>query len=90
MLRIVACAKSGKVDLVFKDNDGVYMAAEVKHIADQETVGQILKQSNGMKDKLGVTAVRKAIVALGVSDNVREACQDAGVELYLISSDRLA
>ena len=82
--------KSGIVDLVFNDNDGVYMAVEVKHIADQETVGQILKQSNGMKDKLGLTTVRKVIVALGISGSVREACKDAGIELYLISADRLA
>ena len=39
--------KSGTVDLVFKDRDGVHVAVEVKHIADQGTVGQILKQSNG-------------------------------------------
>lgn len=80
--------KSGIVDLVFKDGEGVHVAVEVKHIADQETVGQILKQSNGMKDKLGLTAVRKVIVALGISGSVREACQDAGVELYLISANR--
>ena len=82
--------KSGTVDLVFKDRDGVHVAVEVKHIADQETVGQILKQSNGMKDKLGLTTVRKVIVALGISGSVREACQDAGVELYLISTNKQA
>ena len=80
--------KSGTVDLVFKDREGVHVAVEVKHIADQETVGQILKQSNGMKDKLGVTTIRKVIVALGISGSVPEACRDAGVELYLISTDR--
>ncbi len=82
--------KSGVVDLVFKDGDGGHVAVEVKHIADQETVGQILKQSNGMKDKLGLTTVRKVIVALGISGSVREACHDAGIELYIISADRLA
>lgn len=82
--------KSGTVDLVFKDRDGVHVVVEVKHIADQETVGQILKQSNGMKAKLGLAAVRKVIVALGVSGSVREACQDAGVELYLVSANRQA
>jgi len=66
------------------------VAVEVKHIADQETVGQILKQSNGMKDKLGLITVRKVIVALGISGSVREACQDAGVELYLISTNKQA
>ncbi len=82
--------KSGIIDLVFKGHDGVHVAVEVKHIADQATVGQISKQSSGLKDKLGLTAIRKVIVALGTSGSVREACQDAGVELYLVSTDRLA
>ena len=66
------------------------MAVEVKETADQETVGQVLKQSSGMKDKLGSATVRKAILALRTSGKVREACRDAGVELYLISAERLA
>ena len=43
-----------------------------------------------MKDKLGLTTVRKVIVALETSGSVREACIDAGVELYLISTVKLA
>ena len=82
--------KSGTIDLVFKSHDGVHVAVEVKHVADQETVGQISKQSTGLKDKLGLTAARKVIVALGTSGSVREACQEAGVELYLISTVKLA
>ena len=80
---------SGIIDLVFKDTDGIHIAVEVKDTADQETVGQLLKQSNGMKDKLGLTTMRKAIVALRTSGKVREACQDAGIELYLVSVERL-
>ncbi len=37
---------------------------EVKENADQETVGQVLKQSNGFKDMTGSAMVRKALVAL--------------------------
>ncbi len=81
---------SGIIDLVFKDPDGLYMVVEVKDTADQETVGQVLKQSNGMKNKLGLTRTRNAIVALRISGNVRDACQAAGIELYLIAANRQA
>ncbi len=81
---------SGVVDLVFKDSSGVYMIVEVKDTADQETVGQVLKQSNGMKNRLGLTRARNAIVALGTSGNVQDACQAAGVELYLITAKKQA
>ncbi len=81
---------SGVVDLVFKDSGGLYMLVEVKETADQETVGQVLKQSNGMKSKLGLTSMRKAIVALRTSGNVPDACKAAGVELYLVEAKRQA
>ena len=77
---------SGVIDLVFEDSKGLYLIIEVKETADQETVGQILKQSNGMKNKLGLTRMRSAIVALGTSGNVQHACQAAGIELYLITA----
>ncbi len=50
---------SGVVDIVFKDPDGTHILVEVKDTADQETVGQVLKQSNGMKSKLGINAMRQ-------------------------------
>jgi len=80
---------SGIADLVFKDSNGLYMIVEVKDTADQDAVGQILKQSNGMKNQLGLTKIRTAIVALRTSGNVLDACQAAGVELYLISATKL-
>ena len=80
---------SGVVDVVLTDKSGAHMAVEVKETADQETVGQVLKQSSGMKDKLGSATVRKTILALRTSGKVREACRDAGVELYLISAEKL-
>jgi RecB family endonuclease NucS len=79
---------SGVIDLIFKDRESVLLAVEVKEEANQETVGQILKQSNGLKDKLGSSSFRRAIVALRTSGNVRAACKDAGVELYLLTADR--
>jgi len=79
---------SGVIDLIFKDKDGVLLAVEVKNVADQETVGQVLKQSNGLRDKLGSSTFRRAIVALRTSGNVRAACKDAGVELYLLAADK--
>ncbi len=79
---------SGVIDLIFKDRDGVLLAVEVKNVADQETVGQVMKQSSGLKDKLGSSSFRRAIVALRTSGNVRAACKDAGVELYLLAADR--
>ncbi len=81
---------SGVVDLVFKDSTGLYMIVEVKDTADQEAVGQVLKQSNGMKNKLGLTRTRNAIVALGTSGNVQHACHAADVELYLITAKKEA
>jgi hypothetical protein len=77
---------SGVADLVFKDSSGLYMNVEVKETANQETVGQTLKQSSGLKDKLGLPKMRSAIVALGTSGNVQRACREAGVELYLVST----
>ncbi len=79
---------SGVIDLIFKDKDGALLAVEVKNVADQETVGQVLKQSNGLKDKLGLSSFRRAIVAVRTSGNVRAACKDAGVELYLLTADK--
>ncbi len=79
---------SGVADLVFKDSNGFYMLVEVKETADQETVGQVLKQSNGMRSKLGLTRMRNAIVALRISGNVPDACKAAGVELYLIEAKK--
>ncbi len=76
---------TGVIDLVFKDGDEVSLAGGVKEIADQEAVGQPLKQTNGMKDKLDLTSLRKAIVALRTSGNVQEACRNAGIDLYLIA-----
>ncbi len=81
---------SGVVDLVFKDSSGLYVLVEVKETADQETVGQVLKQSNGIENRLGLTRMRNAIVALGTSGNVQDACQAAGVELYLITTKKQA
>jgi RecB family endonuclease NucS len=81
---------SGVADLIFKDSSGLYMLVEAKEIADQETVGQILKQSNGMKSKLGVRRTRNAIVALRTSGNVADACKAADVELYLIEVKKQA
>ena len=82
---------SGVIDMIFKDHEGVLLAVEVKEEADQEAVGQVLKQSNGLKDKLGSSSlVRKAIVALRTSGNVRAACKDGGIELYLIAAERQA
>ena len=79
---------SGIADLVFKDPNGLYLIVEVKDTADQETVGQILKQSNGMKNRLGLSRIRSAIVSLRTSGNVEDACQAAGVELYLINATK--
>jgi hypothetical protein len=81
---------SGVGDLLFKDSNGLYMLVEVKETADQETVGQVLKQSNGMKIKLGRNSMRNAIVALRTSGNVADACKAAHVELYLIEAKRQA
>jgi RecB family endonuclease NucS len=81
-------AESGVVDIVFKDSNGLYMIVEVKDTADQETVGQVLKQSNGMKSRLGLSEIRSAIVSLRTSGNVEDACQAAGVELYLINATK--
>ena len=81
---------SGIGDLLFKDSNGLYMLVEVKETADQETVGQVLKQSNGMRAKLGITQMRNAIVALRTSGNVADACKAAGVELYLIEAGKQA
>ena len=81
---------SGVVDLLFVDPEGVHVIVELKETADQETVGQVLKQSNGMKGKLGVSTMRKAIVALRTSGKVVEACNAAGIELYLLSAEKLA
>ena len=79
---------SGVIDMIFKDPKGVLLAVEVKEEADQETVGQVLKQSNGLKDKLGTSSFRKAIVALRTSGNVRAASKDGGIELYLIAAEK--
>lgn len=81
---------SGVIDMIFKDPEGILLSVEVKEEADQETVGQVLKQSKGLKDKLGPSSFRKAIVALRTSGNVRAACQDGGVELYLITAEKQA
>jgi len=81
---------SGVVDLLFKDPEGVHVIVELKETATQETVGQILKQSNGMKNKHGVGVMRKAIVALRTSGKVLEACNESGIELYLLSAEKLA
>jgi len=80
---------SGVIDMVFKTAEGLPLIAEVKENADQETVGQVLKQSNGFKDVTGSAVVRKAIVALRTSGNVLAACRDSGIELYLLSTDKL-
>ena len=80
---------SGVIDMVFKKAEGQSLIVEVKENADQETVGQVLKQSNGFKDMTGSAVVRKAIVALRASGNVRAACEESGIELYLLSTDRL-
>src|SRR6266581_4764078 len=79
---------SGIIDMIFKDPEGVLLSVEVKEQADQETVGQVLKQSNGLKDKLGTPSFRKAIVALRTSGNVRAASKDGGIELYLIAAEK--
>jgi hypothetical protein len=80
---------SGVIDMIFKDPDGVLLSVEVKEEADQETAGQVLKQANGLKDKLGSSfSYRKAIVALRTSGNVRAACKDGGIELYLIAAEK--
>jgi hypothetical protein len=81
---------SGVADLLFKDSSGLYMLVEVKDTADQETVGQVLKQSNGMKSKLGLTRMRNAIVALRTSGNILDACKAADVELFLIGAQKQA
>ncbi len=52
------------------------------------TVGQVSDKSDGLKDKLGLSSFRRAIVALRTSGNVRAACNDAGVELYLVAADK--
>jgi RecB family endonuclease NucS len=79
---------SGVIDLIFKDAEGGLLSVEVKEEADQETVGQVFKQSNGLKDKLGSSSFRKAIVALRTSGNVNAACKDGGIELYLIAAEK--
>ena len=81
---------SGVIDMVFESAEGLSLIVEVKENADQETVGQVLKQSNGFKDMTGSAMVRKAIVALRTSGNVRAACKDSGIELYLLSADKLS
>ncbi len=81
---------SGVIDMIFKDAAGVFLSVEVKEEADQETVGQVLKQSNGLRDKLGSSSFRKAIVALRTSGYVRAACKAGGIELYLIAAQKLA
>ena len=79
---------SGVTDLLFKDSNGLYLIVEVKETADQETVGQVLKQSSGLKSKLGLPTMRKAVVALRTSGNVLDACKAAGVELYTIGAKK--
>jgi endonuclease NucS-like protein len=79
---------SGVIDMMFEDPQGAHLAVEVKEEADQEAVGQVLKQSDGLKDKVGFSSVRMAIVALRTSGNVHAACKVGGVELYLISAEK--
>ncbi len=81
---------TGVIDLLFRDGDGTNVVVEVKETADQETVGQVLKQARGFQDRLGLTQVRRVIVALRTAGNVGAACKDAGIELYILSTSRVA
>ena len=81
---------TGVVDLIFKGKDAILLAVEVKEEANQESVGQVQKQSAGLKEEFGSAPIRRAIVALRISGSVPAACKEAGIDLYLLAATKLS
>lgn len=76
--------ENGPVDLLMKDSDGNYLAVEIKRVAMLNTVGQVERYVNAMKETGLHGDVRGLIVALDVRPNTLKLAQKRGIECVVV------
>lgn len=80
--------KNGLIDLVFMDENDVYLICELKLDFTDQVIGQILRYANTFLDEFKVEKVRKAIITLERSEERIKACKNAGIEVYILNMEK--
>ena len=77
----VECA-GGRIDLVFKDVNDVFLLAEIEIEAKDAAIGQVTRFVLPFQRENNVSHVRSCIICIDCSDNILEGCRMAGIEVY--------
>jgi hypothetical protein len=72
----------GRADLMIESRNHTTLV-ECKNVADQEALGQLLKQASG------TSFPRLVLLCMDVKGNILEACKKNGVEVYRLALERL-
>jgi RecB family endonuclease NucS len=81
----------GVADLVLEGSDKRSIIIEIKVHADDSTIGQISRISEGYlaKERIDPKNVRKVIICVTYGKTLVEACLGANIELYKLGFHRI-
>jgi hypothetical protein len=80
--------KNGLIDLVFMDENDVFLICELKLDFTDQLIGQILRYANTFLDEFNAEKIRKAIITLERSEERIKACENAGIEVYILNMEK--
>lgn len=75
----------GRVDLIMKDEEGEYLAVEVKRVAMMPDIGQITKYRKSLAKQEGYENVRGVIAALEIRPNAQIIAEKRNIEAITIN-----
>jgi hypothetical protein len=78
---------SAIIDLVMIDRQQKHLLLEFKLNANDKTIGQVSRyneESYSLQMEIDTYQIRKGIVTLGVTGQIKKACQENNIELYIV------
>ena len=77
----------GTVDILAEHSNGALVAIEVKRVAPMGTVGQVLRYTDALKEKIPSRRIEGTIAALEIKDKTRTLAKKKGVSLMELPED---
>ena len=80
----------GESDLILSDSKSRYLIVEVEREANDAAVGQVLRLSSGLEEKLGLPelSIRQALVCYRINSNVLAAAKRARIEVWVLEEQK--